>query len=116
MATRTVETSIKRKFKDTTMTPDFTISQMTVVDGKPSVTGIRLLAHFDLSIIGMQIKGCIMTQGPEGTAAVFGPSGKANYGGRPIAAKFGDPALTRAVMRRAATLYENFTGRVVEAE
>lgn len=91
--------------------PDFTISGLTVIDGKANQSGNRLLASFNVDLSVITLAGCVLIEkGDCGTVRVGGPNGKTTAG-KPVSAHFTDPAFARAVSRRAAMVYAACTGR-----
>ena len=95
--------------------PDFTIKKMTVFDGQSNMQGNRLLAAFDLSLNGMKVRGCLLTEKADGVVKAKGPIGK-THRGVDISVTFGDPAIARAVTHKAAVAYCTLTGREVADE
>lgn len=98
-----------------TAIPDFTINKLTVIDGPPNMRGSRLLATFDLHIVGMAIEGCVFIENSEGIARACGPIGKTSKGHKATVA-ISDPVLQRALTRRTAVAYGGLTGREVADE
>lgn len=94
----------------TTTTPDFTIRNLAVIDGKENQIGNRLLATFAMSVSGVHINGCLLILKPDGTVMAKGPTGK-NYHKLAIGATFTDPDLEQAAAARAGEIYALFTGR-----
>ena len=97
-----------------TTIPDFTITKVRILDGAPNAQGRRLLATFSLNIIGLVVTGCCLTE-REGIVRAQGPIGKTAHGHSAVTT-FLDPALFRAVSRRAGQAYSALTGRVVSDE
>ena len=81
-----------------------------VVDAKPSATGKRTLASFDLRYAGLRIFGCSLVEMEDGSMVAHGPRGK-DKSGRSVTTLFHDPALGAALTQRAVALYEGFTGQ-----
>ncbi|GGO55251.1 hypothetical protein SAMN05444398_103286 [Roseovarius pacificus] len=94
---------------------DFTINSMHIIDAAPSLSGTRVLASYDLTIVGITMKGCIITESPDGIASARGLLGKTNKGDK-ISAQFTDPTLARAITRKAVEAYNALTGRDVNDE
>lgn len=90
-------------------TPDFTISKLRLIDGPPNDHGSRLLATFSLNIVGLVVTGCCLTE-RDGIARAQGPIGKTARGHNAVTT-FQDPAVFRAITRRAAQAYSALTGR-----
>lgn len=95
--------------------PDFTIAKMTIIDGAMNMQGNRLLAAFDMSMNGMRVRGCVLTEGSDSVVKAKGPIGK-THRGIDISVTFEDPAIARAVTRKAADAYGVLTGREVADE
>lgn len=91
---------------------DFSITRMGVINSEPNLSGTRVLASYDLTISGITLKGCIITESPDGIASAKGLLGKTNKGDK-ISAQFTDPALARAITRKAVEAYNALTGREV---
>lgn len=92
--------------------PDFTITDLAVIDGKANDSGNRLLASFNLSASGVVLKGCVLIEKASGVVRVGGPDGKTTRGVK-VGGHITDPVLYRAVTRRAAVAYGALTGREV---
>lgn len=95
--------------------PDFTITKLTVIDGQPNERGNRLLASFNLNLPIMAVSGCVLIEKAEGIVAAYGPTGR-TPGGHKASAMITNPAMVRAVTRRAAIIYGAFTGRELSDE
>ncbi|MBB1498476.1 hypothetical protein [Paracoccus sp. MC1862] len=98
-----------------TMTPDIQITALKMIDAVPSRIGNRLLALFDATISGVCLQGCALIEGADGIARVKGPAGK-THKGDVVRATIIDPALERAITRKAAGLYAACTGRELADE
>ncbi|MFC0199258.1 hypothetical protein [Paracoccus rhizosphaerae] len=98
-----------------TAIPDFTITKLTVIDGQPNTRGNRLLASFNLNLAIMSVRGCVLIEKETGIVVAYGPAGKTSTGHK-ASAEITDPALARAVTRRASVIYGAFTGREVADE
>lgn len=95
--------------------PDLTIKTMTVIDAPANLSGTRVLASYDLIISGITMKGCIITESPDGIVTAKGLLGKTNKGDK-ISAQFTDPALSRSITRKAADAYTALTGKELNHE
>ncbi|WP_277019455.1 hypothetical protein [Paracoccus hibiscisoli] len=93
-----------------TTIPDFTITKLTVIDAPVNLAGNRLLAVFDLILCGMRICSCVLTEKDTGVVKAAGPLGK-THRGHDIRVSFEDPAIARAITRKAAEAYGVLTGR-----
>ena len=91
---------------------DFTIRDMAVVDGAPNHRGNRLLASFTVKLPMLAVYGCVLIEKSDGIVVAGGPEGRTTKGHK-ATMKFTDAALTRAITRRAATIYTACTGREV---
>lgn len=91
---------------------DFTITDLTVIDGRPNASGNRLLASFNLAAAGIALTGCVLIEKASGVVRVGGPDGRTTRGAK-AGGQITDPALARAVTRRAAVAYGALTGREV---
>ena len=89
---------------------EFTIRDMAVIDGDPNHRGNRLLASFTVNLPILAIYGCVLIEKANGIVLAGGPEGKTARGHK-ASARFSDPALARAITRRAATIYTACTGR-----
>ena len=98
-----------------TANQDFTITKMTVINGAVNMQGNRLLAAFDMAMNGMKVRGCVLTEKADGVVKAKGPIGK-THRGIDISVTFDDPAIARAVTRKAAVAYCTLTGREVADE
>lgn len=94
---------------------DFTIRDMAVIDGAPNHRGNRLLASFTVDLAAVVVSGCVLIEKASGIVIAGGPEGKTAKGHK-ASAQFNDPALARAITRRAATIYTACTGREVMDE
>ncbi|MFN4128575.1 MAG: hypothetical protein ACK4GC_01985 [Paracoccaceae bacterium] len=90
--------------------PDFTITKLRILDGPPNDHGRRLLATFSLQVSGLVVTGCCLSESAEGIARAQGPIGKTAKGHSAVTT-FHDPAVFRAITRRAAQAYSALTGR-----
>ncbi|CAM3388531.1 hypothetical protein PANO111632_17290 [Paracoccus nototheniae] len=95
--------------------PDFTIAKLKIIDGGPNERGARLLASFELQIIGLIIEGCVLIENSVGVVRAGGPIGKTSQGHKASVAIL-DPVLKRALTRRIAAAYSGLTGREVADE
>ncbi|KIX18476.1 hypothetical protein [Paracoccus sp. 228] len=98
-----------------TANQDFSIIKMVVIDAAVNMQGNRLLAAFDMAMNGMKVRGCVLTEKADGVVKAKGPIGK-THRGVDISVTFDDPAMARAVTRKAALAYCTLTGREVADE
>ena len=91
---------------------EFGITALRVIDAKPSQSGNRVRAAFDMSIAGIVVSGCALIEDPIGIVFVRGIIGK-GLGGREIRVKIEDEALAKAITTRAAIVYHALTGRAL---
>lgn len=96
-------------------TSDFKIANLTVIDAAPNPVGNRLLASFTIVLPLARIRGCVLLEKADGLVKAMGPLGKTSSG-RPVGVDITDPALARAITRRAAMIYSAFTGRDLSDE
>lgn len=107
--------SCRRSGAGMTANNDLTISMLVVIDGPENTNGNSLLAVFDLRISGINIASCVLTRKRDGIVKASGPMGK-THRGHQITVTLEDPALARAITRKAATAYSALTGREVVDE
>lgn len=93
---------------------DCKLMKMVVIDARPSSTGNRLLATFDMLIAGVSLRGLVLVQLAAGGVAVRGSKGS-THRGHPIHIRIEDEALAKAVATRALEVFEGLTGRIVSA-
>lgn len=96
------------------MEHNFSITNMTIVDGKPNEAGNRLLAAIDLKVGGMQTKGFLIVEKEDGRIICTGGKGKTRHG-HALSMQIEDVSLREAIVERASLLYEGFTGRCIMA-
>ena len=87
-----------------------TIKNFKIIDGAFSEKGFRLIAAFNVSVNGIYIIGCTLSERDDGTVRMAGPRGTTHVGHK-IMTHFEDPDIDDSITDRAVAIYSGITGR-----
>lgn len=100
---------------DTNTTSEFEIRHLTVINGPVNSIGNRLIATFDVRVVGIEITGFILIKRADGTIVAQGPRGE-THNGHKITVTVRGKDVVAALTDRVVMLVEGFTGKSIAAE
>lgn len=88
---------------------DFTLIRLRVLNLRPSATGNRILARFDIRIAGMRVAGLALVGLADGRVVSNGITGRTHFGSE-VKLRIEDADLSERIAAKALTVYREMTG------